>query len=310
MLCVRDMPSAHVGQKTVVCIGCFDALHLGHQALIETSKRLARQYAAQSVCFTFEPYPHHYFARCHAKPLLPRLQRLRDRFQHLSSFGIDVMFPCRFNASLAALSPEQFVQDILQSRLNAVAVVVGEDFRFGHKRSAGVDELRDIAQSHGIHVEMCQPVLFQGKRISSSRVREHLLAGNFVSVSAMLGRLYSQTGVVRYGDGRGRQIGFPTANVWCPPNCLPLAGVYVVQLILQTGEVYPAVANCGPQPTFGGNKTRLEVHCLNFEGNLYHKRCRVVFLQQLRGVKAFESVDQLVAQIELDRQSALTYFDL
>lgn len=297
-------------EPVAICLGCFDGIHQGHQALLKTTQQLAKEHHLLSACLSFEPYPKHFFAKKFGKPILPRLMRFRDKCQALSDLCLDRFVVCSFNDALAQLSAKAFVNDILVNGIKARCVVVGEDFRFGVKREAGVSELIALCKEQGVSVTVVSDVLVNQERVSSTDLREALQEGDLDSVKHVLGRDYSVSGCVRRGQARGRQIGFPTANVHMPPNTLPMVGVFVVELIRADGSIVPGVANVGPQPTVDQYQTRLEVHGLDFEGDLYHEQVQVRFLKHLRGVMRFSGLDALKAQIALDKAAAEDYFRL
>jgi riboflavin kinase/FMN adenylyltransferase len=308
MQLIRDITS-QPAEKTVLCMGVFDGLHLGHQALIAQAKSLAAELGAKAGLLSFEPYPQAYFAKRFNKPLIPRLMRLRDKYYHLQDASLDKFVALRFNQALADLTGEQFVQRILVDGLHVAAVVVGDDFRFGHNRDCGVDELAQFAQQFGFKLCVVSAVLTaEGKRCSSSALRHYLQADEFENLETMLGRSYALSGCVRPGDGRGRQIGVPTANVQVPTNALPLDGVYVVEVLRPTGERLQGVANIGKQPTFSGEKKRIEVHAFDFDDNAYGEYWDVIIRDKIRGVKKFNGIDELVAQIKRDIAAGRSFF--
>lgn len=308
MQLIRDLTEKKT-DKTVLCIGVFDGLHLGHQALIQVAKEQAKKLGANAALLSFEPYPQAYFAKLNSHPLIPRLMRLRDKFLQLQKWGMDILFALRFDSELAALSGEAFVKRVLVDKLNVAAIVVGDDFRFGHKRACGVKELAQFAMQYGFELHTIPDVLVEkDKRFSSSLLRECLKNDDFVQLQALLGRPYSLSGCVRPGDGRGRQIGVPTANVQVPDNALPLDGVYVVEAVRPNGECLRGVANIGRQPTFLGEKKRIEVHAFDFDEQTYGEYWEVIIRKKIRGVKKFSGIDELIAQIKQDMVDGRRYF--
>lgn len=309
MQLIRDFTSTH-RSPTVVCLGVFDGLHLGHQALIDQAKSLAKELKAEAALLSFEPYPQAFFARHSGRELLPRLMRFRDKYQRLRTQSLDAFFALRFNTKLASLSGEEFVRQVLVECVNAAGVVVGDDFRFGKGRECGVEELAQLAEQFGFELRVVPAVLtIAGERCSSSAIRHYLQQDDFKSLEVMLGRSYSLSGCVRPGDGRGRQIGVPTANVQVPTAALPLDGVYVVEAIRPNGQSLPGVANIGKQPTFLGEKKRLEVHAFDFDENAYGEYWQVRVLGKIRGVKRFSGTPELVAQIHSDIDAGRRFFE-
>ncbi len=296
-------------EKIVVCVGVFDGLHLGHQALIEKTKYLAKQLNAKTGLVSFEPYPQAFFSKEHKKIVFPRLMRFRDKYEWLANAGIDRFFALRFNKRLADLSGEQFVKKILIDGMGVVGVVVGDDFRFGKGRDSGKDELMRFAKQENFQLRVVPPVLTKaGIRCSSSNLRQYLSRDAFSDLELMLGRCYSLTGCVRPGEGRGRQIGVPTANIQIPANALPLEGVYVVEVLRPNGNPLRGVANIGQQPTFLGEKKRLEVHVFDFNESAYGEYWRVIIRGKIRGVKKFKAISELVLQIQEDIAEGHRFF--
>jgi riboflavin kinase / FMN adenylyltransferase len=308
MQLIRDLQAGQ-REKTTVCMGVFDGLHLGHQALIEMTKCIAKETSTQSGLLSFEPYPQAFFARKEKQPMLPRLMRLRDKYQCLIQWELDAFFALRFNAALAGLSGVEFVRQVLVDGINVAAVVVGDDFRFGKGRDSGVDELAVFAKEYGFSLQVVPAVLTRdGKRCSSSAIRDYLTKDSFQQLEEMLGRSYSVSGCVRAGDGRGRQIGVPTANVQVPSNALPLDGVYVVEAIRPGGQRLQGVANIGRQPTFLGEKKRLEVHAFDFDESAYGEYWKVIIRGKIRGVKKFGGIDELISRIKQDIADGKRFF--
>ncbi len=296
-------------EKIVVCIGVFDGLHLGHQALIKKTQSLAKELDVKAGVLSFEPYPQAFFAKEANKKTSLRLMRFRDKYRWLEQAGVDVFFALRFNKKLAMLSGEQFVQEILVNGVGVAGVVVGDDFRFGKARDSGVDELIGFAREEGFKLAVVPVVLTKDKtRCSSSRVRQYLSKDDFTSLELMLGRPYSLTGCVRPGEGRGQKIGVPTANVHIPANALPIDGVYVVEVIRPDGGHFRGVANIGNQPTFSGEKKRLEVHLFDFYESAYGEYWKVIIREKIRDVKKFSGVDELIFQIHQDIADGKRFF--
>lgn len=275
-------PSSSYYQSTVVAIGNFDGVHLGHQALLQQANTV----------LTFEPYPQAYF---HPERQRPRLTTLREKIHVLQALPPRALCALPFNASLSQLSPENFIQDILIRQLHAKKIVVGEDFRFGYQRQGNVELLKRY-----IDVDVIPPVLFHGRRISSTWVREALENGDLTTVRSLLDRQYSMIGRVVKGDGRGRQLGFHTANISLQKRLPPLKGVYAVNI----NHVYKGVANVGSRPTVDGSRNYLEVHIFDFNQDIYGEYMEVEFTHKIRDEKKFDSLNALQEQIKLDIQFA------
>ena len=297
-------------RTTVVCLGVFDGLHRGHQALLSTTKEIAKTQNLRSAVLSFEPYPQRYFAKKNQQPLLPRLMRFRDKYTALGNQYFDAFYALCFNDQLASLPGAEFVKRILVKQINASVVVIGDDFRFGHNRDCGVIELQALGASLGFEVIVATEVKADaGVRCSSSRLRAALDAGDFNLVEDILGRPYALSGCVRPGAGRGHTIGVPTANVHIPPDALPLDGVYAVSMITPCETLLQGVANIGTQPTFRGTQKRLEIHVFDFDRMAYGEYWQVRIHQRIRGVKTFAGVDELVGQIQQDRLAAREFFN-
>lgn len=284
----KQVPSA-------LAIGNFDGMHLGHQALLTQLVSTARAGNLMPAVMTFEPHPREFFTPLNAPA---RLCNLREKLEYFKAAEIQQTFICRFNQRFAAMSADAFIARLRQ--LNVQSILVGEDFKFGAKRQGGIaDFIR-----HGFDLIAMPRVDFNSERISSTRVRDALFSGNLHLASALLGRHYSISGKVVHGAKRGRQLGFPTANVHMRHERPALTGVYAVKL-----DGLPAVANLGVRPTISGvPKLMLEVHVLDFAGDLYDQHVHVQFLHKLRDEQKFESLDALKAQIARDVEAARYFF--
>lgn len=293
-------------QGSVLTIGNFDGVHVGHQALLDLVKAKAKAFKAQSMVMIFEPQPLEYYTK--GKVTVPRLTRMREKYEALAQCKVDKVLVAYFNPSFAILSPEDFVAKVLVEKLNIRHLMVGEDFRFGHKRSGDLPQLRLLAQQHGFSVEVIEPILTSGERVSSTRLRQALTKGEHGLVRKYLGYAYSMSGRVARGDQRGRQWGFPTANIYLHRALTPIQGVYTVKVHGLATEGLPGVANIGVRPTVDGTRALLEVHLLDFEQNIYGKHVKVEFCEKLRDEQRFESIELLREQIAQDIIQAREYF--
>lgn len=289
----------------VVTIGAFDGVHLGHQRLLTRVKQLSQQLQLPSVVMIFEPLPREYFL-LHQAPA--RLMRVREKVEALLAEGVDKVLCLRFNAGLRGLSADQFVQQILLDGLNVKHIVVGDDFRFGSNREGDFDALVKIGAEKGFAVEDSPTLVIDGERVSSSRIRELLDAGDFAAAERMLSRPYAITGRVSVGQQLGTQLGIPTANLNLKRNRAPLSGVFVVEA--EVGGVwYQGAANVGARPTIGDLVVPvLEVHLLDFSGDIYRQQMRVVFRHKLREEQKFATLDELVVAIKHDISQARAWF--
>lgn len=286
---------------TAVALGNFDGIHLGHRQVI--SPVLSSDPATRATVVTFSPHPQEFFSGQPRSLLTPHAEKAT----FLSSIGIDQLVLLPFNRDLASLSPERFVEEILVQHLQARQVSIGEDFRFGHKRSGTASDLRTIAASHGIDVEIVPLLTFQGHRISSSAIREALLQGDLQAANRMLGRSYRLIGEVVTGQQLGRTIGFPTANLQLPTyKLVPRQGVYGVRVSGVESSAILGVMNIGNRPTVNGLSQTIEVHLLDWQGDLYGKTLTVELEEFIRPEQKFASLDDLKAQIKADCETART----
>lgn len=290
----------------VATIGNFDGVHLGHQAIIAQLTEQAVRLHLPRVVITFEPQPQEFFAGPTAPPA--RLMRLREKLLALDGLGIERVLCLTFDHALAALPAERFIDDLLIRHLGIRYLVVGDDFRFGHRRAGDFAMLVAAGQRHGFEVANTHSYILDGERISSTRIRQTLSRGDLELATRLLGRPYDMCGRVAYGDQVGRTIGFPTANIHLHRRVTPVYGVYAVAMSGAGLRPWPGIANVGRRPTVQGNRERLEVHLLDFQGDLYGQHVKVDFLHYLRPEQRFESMAALQAQIQQDERTARTYF--
>ncbi len=290
---------------SVATIGTFDGIHRGHQAILEQLQQVARQHALPSVVIMFEPQPHEYFSRQSAPA---RLMGLSEKVQALFAAGVDRVLCLYFNASLAHLTAEAFVEQVLVDGLGIRHLVVGDDFRFGCDRCGDFALLQSLGERWSFDVSDTCTLTDGGERISSTRIRLLLEQGRLPEAERLLGRPYCISGRVGQGRQLGRTLGVPTANVQLRHYRSPLAGVYVVTAEV-AGRQLPGVANVGVRPTVhNGEQPLLEVHLLDFGGDLYGQRLRVCFVEKLREEHRFASLEDLQAQLQQDIQQARDYF--
>ncbi|QLF93064.1 bifunctional riboflavin kinase/FAD synthetase [Pseudomonas sp. ABC1] len=289
----------------VATIGNFDGVHRGHQAILARLRERALELGVPSCVVIFEPQPREFFAP-QAAPA--RLSRLRDKLEWLTAAGVDRVLCLAFNRRLRELSAAEFVQKVLVDGLGVRHLEVGDDFRFGCDRAGDFAFLAEAAQREGFTVEAAHTVLIDGVRVSSTRVREALAAGDFAQAEQLLGRPFQITGRVLHGQKLGRQLDAPTANIQLKRCRVPLSGVYMVSVELQ-GRAWPGVANIGVRPSVAGDgSAHLEVHLLDFSGDLYGRRLTVVFHHKLRDEQRFVSLDALRSAIAADIAAAREYW--
>lgn len=293
-------------QGGVITIGNFDGVHRGHQQLVEQVMQEAKRRGVPGIVLTFEPHPFEFFERGDHK--IPRITRLREKFTALANLGVDGVLVIPFNQALASFSASSFVQDILHRYLRPQHIIVGDDFRFGAKRQGEVMLLREMGQSLGFSVAAMPTYEVDDQRVSSTRVRQALLAGDHLLTKELLGRPYSMLGRVAHGDKLGRLLGFPTANIHLHRRMTPVSGIYTVYMHGIADQPLPGVANIGTRPTVGGTRSLLEVHLLNFNQDIYGRYVRVEFCQKLRDEEKYESLALLKEQIAKDVEVGKRYF--
>ncbi|HEY7216894.1 MAG TPA: bifunctional riboflavin kinase/FAD synthetase [Candidatus Binatia bacterium] len=291
-------------QESVVTLGNFDGIHLGHQALIGGAVAEAKELGIPSVVLTFEPHP--------LKVLTPErapnvLLTHKDKMQLLQDLGVDIVVVQHFDLPFAKLGAEEFVRGFLADRLKAKRLWVGKDLRFGQGRSGRVENLIQWGGALGFSVAVVEPILLNGVRVSSSRVRQALSEGHVDEVVPMLGRYHFISGRVIAGHHRGRELGFPTANIATRAETLPLDGIYATLFRLGRRSLR-SVSSIGVNPTFGQGPRTVESFILNFDANIYGESARLCFVKLLREERKFSSVDELIVQIRRDVECAESVF--
>jgi riboflavin kinase/FMN adenylyltransferase len=278
----------------VVTIGNFDGVHLGHRALIAGARALAGPVGAPVCVYTFDPAPRDVMVPGHG---VPAIQSLDERLERLGEAGADWVVVERFSRAYAGHTAEFFALEILKTRLRAAGVVVGWDFRFGKGRKGDHNTLRELLD---VPVHQVEALQHRGEIVSSTRVRQVVQAGDVAHAAELLTQPHEVSGIVVHGDGRGRTIGVPTANVVLDSALRPAAGVYAVRLKAAGGAWWSGVANLGVRPTVGEGVAPLEVHLLDRSEDLYGQSVKVGFITRLRGEQRFDGLDALVTQIRRD----------
>jgi riboflavin kinase/FMN adenylyltransferase len=281
----------------IVALGNFDGFHIGHQAVVARAVARARAERRPVLVATFDPHPSRLFCP-DAAPF--RLTTLDQRQRLFGEAGADAMLVFHFDHALASVSAEDFIDDYLATRIGAAGIVTGEDFTFGHKRGGNVALLTSLAPVRGLSFDPVAPVLAEGEPISSSRIRDALVAGDCKEAKRLLTRPFAIQGIVEHGDKRGRELGFPTANISLGNYLRPKFGVYAVRGHLPDGRIVDGAANLGVRPQFTPAKEWLEPFFFDFDGDLYGQTIEVELIDFLRGETAFDSLDALVAQIDTD----------
>jgi riboflavin kinase / FMN adenylyltransferase len=288
--------------KSVVALGNFDGVHLGHQAVVRRAVEEGRRREAKVVAATFDPHPRVVLAPGSEPRLLTTLEMRREK---LLGYGVDEVWAIRFDEALSRKSPEEFVRDVLVGEIGASAVVVGENFRFGHRAAGDFRELERLMRGFGGEAYAVPVRSEDGEApISSTRIRRLVGEGEVAEAAKLLGRPYVLRGEVIMGDKRGRTIGFPTANVLADPALVvPARGVYA-GFVRVGKDTYAACTNIGVAPTFERRESRVEAYLLGFEGDLYGREVDVSFLQRIREEKRFSGVEELKTQISRDVEAA------
>ena len=293
---------------TVATIGNFDGLHLGHQQILQTLQEEANRGDLKKLIIFTEPHAEEFFSEADglesSKP--PRIFPWQEKVRKMKEFGVEFAFFLKFNNQLRTMTPQDFLDKIL-IRLNIKKLVIGDDFRFGVNREGDLDLLKKWGVKNSIEISSTKTIKLEEKRVSSSRIREALINDDFLLAENLLGRPFSYSGKIVYGQQLGAKLGIPTANLWLPKDRLPISGVYIVKVGLE-GESLSGIANMGIRPTVGGELPVLEVHILNFSRKIYGKRLTVEFIKKVREEKKFENIEALKNQILKDISTAEKYF--
>ena len=299
MQVIRGLHNLRAGHRgCVATIGNFDGVHLGHQAVFRHLREEAARLGLPCTVVTFEPQPQEFFAP-QAAPA--RLTRMREKLRALKDAGIDRVVLLEFGPRLAQMSAEAFVRQLLLDGLGVRYLLVGDDFRFGKGRSGDIDLLRRAGVEHGFEVDNLNTYMLDAERVSSTRIRSALSAGDLDTAQQLLGRPYRICGRIGHGDQRGRSIGFPTANIDLHRRVSPLRGVFAVRVLGLPEGPWPGVANIGTRPTVTGDpRYLLEVHLFDFAREIYGEHVQVEFRHRLRDERRFASFEDLRRQIELD----------
>ena len=291
-------------QGAVITLGNFDGIHLGHQALIGGAVAEAKRLGVPAAVLTFEPHPMKVLAPERAPKML---LAHKDKMQLMQSLGVDIVVVQHFDLSFAKLSAQEFVRELLVGRLKAKKIWVGRDLRFGQARKGSVDDLVRWGPELGFQVAVVEPIVVDGVRVSSSHIRQLLNEGRVEEVEPMLGRYHFVSGRVTGGHRRGRDLGFPTANISARTEVRPLDGIYAT--LFQLGErTFLSASSVGFNPTFGTGPRTIESFILNFNDDVYGEAVKLSFVRRIRAEAKFTSVDALIAQIRADVECAGAIF--
>ncbi len=297
--------NANIMRPTVLTLGVFDGLHLGHQRIMQTVVTRANAAGAAATAITFDPHPR---AVLHPDSAPPLLQTLDQRLANLEVLGLDQAIVIKFDREFASQPAEIFLENIVRERLHAREVYLGHGFAFGKDRGGNIDLLRSMGEKLGFVADEVDEVQLRGRRVSSSAIRKLLVDGKINLARRMLGRPYGVEGVIIRGDRRGHTIGFPTANLKPHNRVIPKYGVYATATLVD-GHWRKSITNIGVRPTFeSGADPSIETYIFDFDGELYGDVLRVRFLHRIRDEKKFSGIDELKGQIERDTRTARNYF--
>ena len=296
-----DQPLPERLRGSIVALGNFDGFHLGHQAVVSRAVARGHHERRPVIVATFDPHPVRFF-----KPDVPpfRLTSLDQRERLFAHAGADAMLVFRFDAGLASTTAEDFVAELLAKRVGAAGVVTGDDFTFGKGRGGNVEILRTLGAKAGIAAEAVAPVLLDGTRISSGRIREALASGDPGAATRLLSRPFAVEAIVERGDGRGHELGCPTANVRLGDYQRPAYGIYAVHVALDDGSEYPGVASFGVRPSFQPPVELLEANLFGFDGDLYGRTIEIALHFYIRPERKFDDLSVLAAQMQTDAAEA------
>ena len=302
----HGLENANILRPTVLTLGVFDGLHLGHQRIMQTVVERAKTVNAVATAITFDPHPR---AVLHPESAPPLLQTLDQRLANFKVLGIEQAIVVAFDREFAAQPAEDFLTNVVHDRLHAKEVYLGKGFAFGKNRGGNIDLLRQMSENLGFFADEVDEVTLRGKRISSSKIRDLLAEGKINIARRMLGRPYGVEGVIVRGNRRGHTIGFPTANLHPHNRVIPKFGVYATATLID-GKWRRSITNIGVRPTFENTaEPSIETYLFDFDGDLYGDVLRVRFLHRIRDERKFSGVDELKAQIEKDTKRALNYFE-
>ena len=298
---LRDLPFDDLSAGSVVTIGAYDGLHLGHEQLLDRVKSASARLGLPAIVMSFEPTPKEFFAA--ASPPA-RLMRFREKFEALEARGVDIFFCPRFDAQMRNISADDFIRRILVHGLDARHIVIGDDFQFARRREGTLDHLQRASRALEFAIEQVPSVIVDGIRVSSTAIRDYLWEGEIQRATALLGRPYRMSGKVVRGEKLGRSLGYPTANVDLRRRQSAVMGIFAVRVRGLKEQPLDAVASVGDRPTFGGTKPILEVHIFDFDEDIYGEYIHVDFIARLRGPDKYARVEDLVAQMHRDADNA------
>jgi riboflavin kinase/FMN adenylyltransferase len=293
---------------TAITVGTFDGIHHGHQIIINKVKEQAKILGVQSLLFTFEPHPKTVVFK-QGVPDIRLLTTIDEKIEVLETTGLDSLYVSLFDKTFAATTAEEFVRETLVKRLKMKSIIIGHDHAFGRNRQGNDELLARLGQELGFQVHTIEQISNENERISSTRIRHALHEGQADEAARMLGRSYSVSGTVIHGLQQGRELGFPTANLRpdSPFKLIPKVGIYATRVRIDN-KIHNSVTYIGVRPTFDGTHKVVEVHVMDFDGTIYGQNITVYFEKFLRDDRRFASTDELVKNIQNDKNNAITYF--
>lgn len=302
---VKDIETYKSVGTTVVTIGTFDGVHIGHQKIVKRLISTGKTDGLKSVILTFFPHPRMVLQKDFNIKLI---NTINERRAILDRLGLDYLIVKKFTKAFSRLSAEDFVKQILVDKLHAKKVIIGYDHRFGRNRNANIDDLKDFGKTYGFEVEEISAQDINDVAVSSTKIRNALKEGDILKANAFLGYHFAITGTVTKGKGLGRQLNFATANIKVEEDykLIPKQGSYIVKAVIDEVLIY-GMMNIGLNPTVNGKKESIEVHFFNFDSDIYGKKIQIELLNRIRDEEKFESVDALKMQLKKDKQTALTY---
>ena len=296
-----DLPYRDLRNGSVMTIGSFDGLHLGHQQLLDRVMAKAKSAGIPSIVMSFEPTPKEFFSVTNPPA---RLMRFREKFESLAEYGVDIFYCPRFGSTMRDIRSDAFIRQILVHGMNARHIVIGDDFHFARKREGSIEDLLRVQKALQFDVDRVESIIREDIRVSSTAIRESLAIGDLPRATKLLGRPYRMSGRIIKGRQIGRTLGMPTANVDLRRRQSAVAGIFAVQITGLAEGVVDGVASVGTRPTFDLTKPLLEVYLFDFDRDIYGEYIHVDFIERIRDEKKFNSIEDLVAQMNQDAENA------
>lgn len=287
-------------KRPILTIGNFDGVHLGHQAILKKIVSRAKEAGGSSIVFTFEPHPLKVIAPDKDIRLITSCD---EKTRLLEDAGVDAVICANFTREFAEQDSDEFVKNVLHEKIGVAEIYIGHDYAFGKGRKGTISHLKELGKRYGFYVGVIEPVVIDDAVVSSSRIRQMILDGNVDNAARLLGRNYALTGIVVKGAGRGRKLGFPTANIELPSELIPKDGVYAVK-VKKGDKAYDGVANIGNKPTFKNERFGVEAYLFDFNESLYNETLEIEFVKRIRNERAFKNAEELIAHMKDDVSAA------